>query len=881
MATVTRAIGKWAAWRNEHPRRLNRFLPIVLVLGLLGGGLGATLGSLPASASVGSVTFAGSSYVANTPGTTWTVDFTSTSAESDSNHITVTFAAGFVAVASPTVTLGTGFSDCAVFSASGGSNVVTIVLENSGGTCAYGSGHGASSLSILGITNPAAAVYPNTDFSVLVGGQTVAYSGSDVTITGTASAVTFTGSTYVALTPGTTWSIGFTTSTAETESDHITVSFAAGFIAVAAPSVSLVSGFHDCAVASASGGSNIVTIVLENSGGTCTFGSGATATLNITGITNPTAGTYPNTDFSVGLTGQGAVSPAAAVVITGTSAVTFTGSTYAAFATGTTWTIGFTSAAFEGSGDTIVVTFAPGFVSVAHPSVVLGAGFTDCAVSSDSGGANVVTILLTGVGCQFGGGAPSTLSITGITNPTAGTYPNVDFSVATTTQGASSPIANVVITGTSAVTFTGSTYAAFATGTTWTIGFTSAAVEGSGDTIVVTFAPGFVSVVNPTVTLGAGFTDCTVSSTSGGGSVVTIYLAGISCSFGGGVPSTLSITGITNPTAATYPNTDFSVATTTQGASSPATNVVITGSSTIPNQIYGIDAIGTAIAISQQEFPASDSAQGVVLCRSDFFSDCLVGGPLAADINGPLLITPGAALSNAIDPRVDAEIERVLPVGGTVYILGGNLALSPNIDATLGGQGYNVIREAGVNEYATAVDVAQAEGNPSTIFEATGLSFYDALSSVPAAIKAHAAILLTEGSRESLETFAYLLSEPGDTRYTIGGSLAAGGADPSAFNVSGGDLFATSAAVAATFFPGASMFGVATWADFADALGGGVFMATGGRSGPLLLVNPSAPLPFEILPYLASLAPGTQAFVFGGPLAVGPDVLAALQSAIG
>ena len=192
-----------------------------------------------------------------------------------------------------------------------------------------------------------------------------------------------------------------------------------------------------------------------------------------------------------------------------------------------------------------------------------------------------------------------------------------------------------------------------------------------------------------------------------------------------------------------------------------------------------------------------------------------------------------------------------------------------------------MVREAGSDEYATAVDIAQQLGNPSTIFEATGLSFYDALSAVPAAIKEHAAILLTDGSTQAPETATYLAANPGDTRYAIGGPLAAYGADPTATPVYGQDLFATSAAVATTFFPDASIFGAATAADFPDALGGGTFMATGGRSGPLLLVNPSAPLPPEIIPYLATLATGTQGYVFGGPLAVGATVLSALQAAVG
>ena len=42
-------------------------------------------------------------------------------------------------------------------------------------------------------------------------------------------------------------------------------------------------------------------------------------------------------------------------------------------------------------------------------------------------------------------------------------------------------------------------------------------------------------------------------------------------------------------------------------------------------------------------------------------------------------------------------------------------------------------------------------------------------------------------------------------------------------------------------------------------------------------MNPTAPLPTEITPYLATLAIGTQGYVFGGPLAVGADVLAAFR----
>ncbi len=298
-------------------------------------------------------------------------------------------------------------------------------------------------------------------------------------------------------------------------------------------------------------------------------------------------------------------------------------------------------------------------------------------------------------------------------------------------------------------------------------------------------------------------------------------------------------------------------------------------------QLYGPDAIGTAIALSNREFAAVHSAEAVVLARDDFFADALAGGPLAAAMDGPLLLTPPASQDNALDPRVLAEIERVLPVGDTVYILGGDLAISPDVDTTLKGLGYHVVREAGANEYATAVDIAKQLGNPPAIFEATGLSFSDALSAVPAAIAVHGAILLTEGATQAPETAAYLAQHGGDVRYAIGGPLAAYGADPTATPVYGQDIFGTSAAVAREFFPDASDFAVATASDFADALTGGVFIGTQPKRGPILVVDPSGALPSSIVSYLGNLPAAAQGYIVGGPLAVPASVISALQSVIG
>jgi hypothetical protein len=492
-----------------------------------------------------------------------------------------------------------------------------------------------------------------------------------------------------------------------------------------------------------------------------------------------------------------------------------------------------------------------------------------------------------GAGCTLAASASATLTIAGVANPPAGSYANSLFSVTADGETSGSPAANVVIqpapdgSGTMAVSPT--SVPVGSSGDTFVFTYTAAlggldagqlelsVPAGWSAPSVTTSAPGYVTSTCGVLSVGSSSIDISSVTLASGATCTITYgsqAAGGPGVFAPSLPNTYSFGALERSSASGL---------LTPLVSSPGLS---TGTPSL-TQIYGIDAVGTAIAVSQAEFPQSGSARAVVLARSDFFSDALAGGPLAAEEGGPLLITPGASLSATLDPRVQAEIQRVLPAGQTVYILGGDLALSPTIDTTLEGLGYHVVREAGADEFATAVDVAEQLGNPTTLFEATGLNFPDALSAVPAAIEEHGAILLTDGASQSLETYAYIVEHPGDTRYAIGGPLAAAGADGGATPIYGQDEFNTSAAVATHFFLHPSVFGAATAAEFSDALAGGVFMATGSRLGPILLVNPTAPLPVEITPYLASLAVGTKGYVFGGPLAVGPDVVTALQLAIG
>ena len=297
------------------------------------------------------------------------------------------------------------------------------------------------------------------------------------------------------------------------------------------------------------------------------------------------------------------------------------------------------------------------------------------------------------------------------------------------------------------------------------------------------------------------------------------------------------------------------------------------GSSTVtPARLAGTNRQATAVAVSQAQFPTAGSAQAVVLARADVFADALAGGPLAAAKHAPLLLTS----SGSLDAVTKAEITRVLPSGGTVYVLGGTSALSNGVASAISGLGDVVQRVAGADRFATAVAIAGAMGDPSTVFEASGTNFPDALSAVPAAIATHGAIVLTNGSAQSSATLGYLGAHA-TIRYAVGGPAA--WADPSAVALAGANRYATSQAVALAFFPAATGISVASGVTFPDALAGGVLAGT--TNQPMLLVPPTGPLPEPPTAYLSTRhGMVTSALAYGGTAAISNATVTAIGNAL-
>ena len=287
-------------------------------------------------------------------------------------------------------------------------------------------------------------------------------------------------------------------------------------------------------------------------------------------------------------------------------------------------------------------------------------------------------------------------------------------------------------------------------------------------------------------------------------------------------------------------------------------------------RLAGSDRYGTAVATSEAEFP-SGGAGAVVLARGDAYTDALVGAPLAAAKNAPLLLTTGTQLPDV----TKAELQRVLATGKTVYVLGGVSAVPASVATQLTALGYTVVRFAGATRYATAVAVADALGDPSTVLLATGQNFPDALAAGPAAVKVGGVVLLSAGSGLTTETSGYL-NVHGTTVYAIGGPAAA--ADPAAVALSGSDRYATAAKVATTFFSSPTTVGVAIGENFPDALSGGAFLAHLGA--PLILADFDS-IPTATTNYLSSVnASVTAADLFGGSAVLSAGVQTAVGAAI-
>lgn len=137
----------------------------------------------------------------------------------------------------------------------------------------------------------------------------------------------------------------------------------------------------------------------------------------------------------------------------------------------------------------------------------------------------------------------------------------------------------------------------------------------------------------------------------------------------------------------------------TMPSSGAPTTVPSSGEATSP-VVGGDDLITWAAAQAVDRF-ADAPGPYALLARADRHPDALAASPLTLD--GPLLLTSG----DRLEATVASSLDEAVATGGTVYLLGGEAALSTDIATEVAALGFQPIRLAGPDRYTTAALVAE------------------------------------------------------------------------------------------------------------------------------------------------------------------------------
>lgn len=269
-----------------------------------------------------------------------------------------------------------------------------------------------------------------------------------------------------------------------------------------------------------------------------------------------------------------------------------------------------------------------------------------------------------------------------------------------------------------------------------------------------------------------------------------------------------------------------------------------------------------------------------VLVRDDDYPDALVAGPLAANYNAPILMTP----TKQVPHRV---VDALRTHGFTKVILVGNPgAISAGAASQLQNAGFQVQRLGGQDRYRTAGVVADhllaARGqDKSDVYLATGVDYPDALSASSAAIKNVGVVLLTPRRTVDGTSQGWMNSAKAAKVVAVGGPAVAAAERSVHLDEKqvGFDRYETAEKVASAYFPpNPGRIAVATGKDFPDAtLAASLTARTG---SPLVLTRPDT-LTQPTTQFLArNRASVRKVDVVGGKAAVTEKVRGEIYSAL-
>lgn len=151
----------------------------------------------------------------------------------------------------------------------------------------------------------------------------------------------------------------------------------------------------------------------------------------------------------------------------------------------------------------------------------------------------------------------------------------------------------------------------------------------------------------------------------------------------------------------------------------------------------GPDRYSTAAAISAATFGTNVPVAYVATGRN--FPDALAGGAAAGTLRGPVLLVG----PNEIPAATASELLRLAPA--RIVVAGGSAIISDAVLNALTSFTGSVVRQSGLDRYATAVAISAATHGPGTadvVYIATGTTFPDALAAAPLAGSQRGPVLL-------------------------------------------------------------------------------------------------------------------------------------------
>ncbi|CCL12447.1 cell wall binding repeat 2 family protein [Clostridioides difficile CD45] len=247
----------------------------------------------------------------------------------------------------------------------------------------------------------------------------------------------------------------------------------------------------------------------------------------------------------------------------------------------------------------------------------------------------------------------------------------------------------------------------------------------------------------------------------------------------------------------------------------------------------------TAIKISQAGWKKSENA---VLVNDNSIADALSATPFAKAKDAPILLTQ----SNKLDSRTKAELKR-LGVKN-VYLIGGSIALSSEIEKQLNAENINFERISGNSRYDTSLKLAEKldrEKSISKIVVVNGeKGLADAVSVGAIAAQENMPIILSDSDNGTEVADNFIDSKDIEKSYVIGGTYSISNSVerslPNATRIAGSGRSETNAKIIEEFYKDTDIKniyvtkdGTRNKNDLIDSLAVGVLAAK--NSSPIVL----------------------------------------------